>query len=161
VLAWRLCRKPYADLNGEGHERAFGDACGQERRTPILRVPSVIVPEDSNVLVNPGHPTAAGVRIVAQRRFAFDRRVVKSMGFAIKSKRWVASRRPGGGDEGSSVLPFSENPSVTMLRRRSAGRNTGPATEMEILGVWRISSARPAPASPAAVASPAHSEWPE
>ena len=52
MLAWRLCRKPYADLNGEGHERAFGDAWGQERRTPILRVPSVIVPEDSNVLVN-------------------------------------------------------------------------------------------------------------
>jgi RES domain-containing protein len=139
VLAWRLCREPYADLNGEGarlyggrwntpgrplvyaastaslavlevrvhldlppellpddyvlmtvdlgdlavedvsdilaNQRDYGDAWLRERRTPVLRVPSVIVPEDSNVLVNPGHPAAAGARIVGRRPFAFDRRL--------------------------------------------------------------------------------------
>lgn len=139
MLAWRLCREPYADLNGEGarlyggrwntpgrpliytastaalavleicvhldlapellpddyvlvtldlddlavedltgmpvDQRAFGDAWLRERRTPVLRVPSVIVPEDNNVLVNPDHPSAAGVNIVGKRRFEFDRRL--------------------------------------------------------------------------------------
>ena len=139
MRAWRLCREPYADLNGEGarlyggrwntpgrplvyaastaalavleirvhldlppellpndfvlvtidlgdlvvedisgiavDQQAFGDAWIRERRTPVLRVPSVIVPEDSNVLVNPGHPAAASVRVVGQRRFEFDRRL--------------------------------------------------------------------------------------
>jgi RES domain-containing protein len=56
-------------------QRAFGDAWLRERRTPFLRVPSVVVPEDNNVLVNPGHPAAAGARIVGRRRFTFDRRL--------------------------------------------------------------------------------------
>ena len=139
MLAWRLCRERYVDLNGEGarlyggrwnttgrplvyaastaalavleirvhldlspellpddfvlvtidvgdlavedvsgmpaDQQAFGDAWIQELRTPVLRVPAVIVPEDSNVLVNPHHPEAAGVRVVRQRRFEFDRRL--------------------------------------------------------------------------------------
>jgi RES domain-containing protein len=55
--------------------RAFGDTWIRERRTPLLRVPSVIVPEDMNVLVNPGHPATRGARIVEKRRFEFDRRL--------------------------------------------------------------------------------------
>jgi RES domain-containing protein len=139
VLAWRLCRAPFADLTGEGARRyggrwnepgrpivyaasnaalavlevrvhldltpdllpddyllltidlhdlateeaanipadpaAFGDAWLRERRTPVLRVPSLIVPESSNILVNPAHPDAAQASIIARRRFAFDRRL--------------------------------------------------------------------------------------
>jgi len=64
------------DVSGiPADQRAFGDAWLRERRTPVLRVPSVIVPEDNNVLVNPGHPAAAGARIVGRRRFTFDRRL--------------------------------------------------------------------------------------
>ena len=33
----------------------------------LLRVPSVLVPEESNVLVNPLHPDAVGVRVVGSR----------------------------------------------------------------------------------------------
>jgi RES domain-containing protein len=139
VLAWRLCREPYADLRGEGarlyggrcnspgqplvyaastaalavleirvhldlppellpddyvlvtidvgdsaveevafmpaDQRAFGGTWIREQRTPVLRIPSVIVPENKNVLVNPGHPAAAGAQIVEKRRFEFDRRL--------------------------------------------------------------------------------------
>ncbi len=139
MLAWRLCRAPFADLTGEGARRyggrwnepgrpivyaasnaalavlevrvhldltpdllpddyllltidlhdlateeaanipadpaAFGDAWLRERRTPVLRVPSLIVPESSNILVNPAHPDAAQASIIARRRFAFDRRL--------------------------------------------------------------------------------------
>jgi RES domain-containing protein len=139
VLAWRLCREPFADLSGEGARlyggrwnstgrplvyaastaalavleirvhldlppellpedyvlltldldglaietvadlpadpRAFGDAWLAAARTPILSVPSAIVPESHNLLLNPRHPDAGAARMAAQRRFAFDRRL--------------------------------------------------------------------------------------
>jgi RES domain-containing protein len=139
VLAWRLCRAPFADLAGEGARRyggrwnqpghpvvyaasnaalavlevrvhldltpdllpddyllltihlhdkatedvanipadpaAFGDAWLREQRTPVLLVPSLIVPESANLLVNPAHPDAAHASVIARRRFAFDRRL--------------------------------------------------------------------------------------
>jgi RES domain-containing protein len=139
VLAWRLCRAPFADLTGDGARRyggrwnvpgrpivyaasnaalavlevrvhldlpldllpddyllltidlrdlatedvatipadpaAFGDAWLREQRTPVLRVPSLIVPESSNLLVNPAHPDSVQASIIARRRFAFDRRL--------------------------------------------------------------------------------------
>jgi RES domain-containing protein len=139
VLAWRLCREPFAGLGGEGagrfggrwnslgrpliyaaanaalavlevrvhldlppelvpedyvlvaidldalpvetlaetpgDPRAFGDAWLTERRTPVLSVPSAIVPECRNLLLDPAHPAATAARVVGQRRFAFDRRL--------------------------------------------------------------------------------------
>jgi RES domain-containing protein len=54
---------------------AFGDAWLRERRTPVLRVPSAIVPESTNLLLNPAHPAATEARIIGRRRFEFDRRL--------------------------------------------------------------------------------------
>jgi RES domain-containing protein len=53
---------------------AFGDQWLQERRTPVLRVPSAIIPEASNLLVNPLHAAGAG-HIRAMRDFTFDPRL--------------------------------------------------------------------------------------
>jgi RES domain-containing protein len=139
VLAWRLCRTPYADLLGDGARRfggrwnspgwpvvyaasnpalavlevrvhldlppellpddyvlvtidlgdlsvedlaqmpaaprMFGDTWLQEQRTPVLRVPSAIVPESPNLLLNPAHPEAPAARILDTRRFMFDPRL--------------------------------------------------------------------------------------
>ena len=139
MLAWRLCRAPFADLAGEGARRyggrwnqpghpvvyaasnaalavlevrvhldltpdllpddyvlltidlremateevaaipadpaAFGDAWLPEQRTPVLRVPSLIVPESFNLLINPAHPDAERASVISRRRFAFDRRL--------------------------------------------------------------------------------------
>lgn len=139
MLAWRLCREPFADLTGEGGHRfggrwnspgrplvyaassaalavlevrvhldltpdllpddyvlltidlgdlpvetatnipaepaASGDAWLREQRTPVLQVPSVIVPESSNLLLNPQHRLAGKAQITAQRRFTFDHRL--------------------------------------------------------------------------------------
>jgi RES domain-containing protein len=55
--------------------QVFGDTWIREQRTPVLYVPSVIVPENKNILVNPSHPAATGARIVGKRRFEFDRRL--------------------------------------------------------------------------------------
>ena len=139
MLAWRLCREPFANLAGEGARlyggrwntpgrplvyaassaalavlgvrvhldlspdllpddyvlltidfgdlavetvseipadpTGFGNAWLRAQRTPILQVPSVIVPENANLLFNPHHPRAGEATIVTQRRFAFDRRL--------------------------------------------------------------------------------------
>jgi len=54
---------------------SFGDDWLAQIRTPILKVPSAIVAEDDNYLVNPTHPLAARARIVAARPFSIDRRL--------------------------------------------------------------------------------------
>jgi RES domain-containing protein len=137
-MAWRICRRPFADLSGDGARQvggrwntpgrpllytaatpelavlevrvhldlppdllpddyvlveidlvgsavetitdipadpaAFGDAWLREQRTPVLAVPSFIVPEARNLLANPAHPHSQA-RIVSIRDFAFDRRL--------------------------------------------------------------------------------------
>jgi RES domain-containing protein len=139
MLAWRLCREPFADLTGEGARlyggrwntagrplvyaasaaalavlevrvhldlppellpddyvllaidlqdlpveevtalpadpAAFGDEWLRQQRSPVLQVPSAIVAESPNLLLNPAHPAAAQTRIVSRRRFAFDHRL--------------------------------------------------------------------------------------
>ncbi len=55
--------------------RDFGDAWLREGRTPILQVPSTIVPESANFLLNPVHPLARRTAIVAQSPFLFDARL--------------------------------------------------------------------------------------
>ncbi len=145
MLAWRLCREPYADLSGDGarlyggrwnspglplvymastaaltvlevrvhldlppellpddyvlltidlddlaaetveqlptNPQHFGDAWIAAFRTPVLRVPSMIVPESPNLLLNPRHPDAGAARIQAKRRFTFDRRLWTTLSF--------------------------------------------------------------------------------
>jgi RES domain-containing protein len=139
TVAWRICRRPFADLSGEGarlyggrwnspgrplvyaaetaalavlevrvhldldwdvlpddyvlmaidlghlvpedcHElppvpRATGDAWLRSGRSALLRVPSSIVPESRNVLINPARPEAAAVEIRSVRAFVFDPRL--------------------------------------------------------------------------------------
>lgn len=46
-----------------------------ERRPALLCVPSVIVPEEWNVLLNPVHPDVRGIRATKLRRWIYDARV--------------------------------------------------------------------------------------
>lgn len=41
----------------------------------ILDIPSVVIPEERNYLINPAHPDAASIRAVKQRRFTYDSRL--------------------------------------------------------------------------------------
>ncbi|AUN29797.1 RES family NAD+ phosphorylase [Niveispirillum cyanobacteriorum] len=53
----------------------FGTDWLRSARTAVLSVPSLIVPESRNLLLNPGHPEANGARITGSRAFSFDRRL--------------------------------------------------------------------------------------
>ncbi len=55
--------------------QAAGDLWARAGSALALRVPSAIVPEEENVLLNPLHAQMARVRIVARRDFVFDPRL--------------------------------------------------------------------------------------
>jgi RES domain-containing protein len=56
--------------------RAAGDAWLRESRSLLLAVPSASVPSTDNVLINPAHPEAAGVRLVATSEHVIDPRLI-------------------------------------------------------------------------------------
>ncbi len=56
--------------------RAIGDEWLETGRALALRVPSAVMPEEENVLLNPAHSEMRGVRVVEQRAFAFDQRLL-------------------------------------------------------------------------------------
>jgi len=55
--------------------QAIGNDWLDGGRTPILRVPSALVPTESNYLVNPTHPGFSELRVVRRFKFAFDERL--------------------------------------------------------------------------------------
>jgi RES domain-containing protein len=54
---------------------ARGDQWLARAEALLLRVPSAVIPIETNVLMNPQHPHAARVRIASSRKFAFDPRL--------------------------------------------------------------------------------------
>ena len=56
--------------------QAIGNRWIRRGEELLLRVPSVLVPEESNVLVNPMHPDAIGVRVIGSRSFSYDVRLL-------------------------------------------------------------------------------------
>ena len=58
-----------------GLTRAVGDRWLAEARTLALAVPSLVLPESTNVLLNPLHPLANRLEIVSQEPFHFDPRL--------------------------------------------------------------------------------------
>jgi RES domain-containing protein len=55
--------------------RAFGDAWVKEGRSLLLQVPSVLIPEELNYLLNPLHPEVDRLVFGPPRPFSFDPRL--------------------------------------------------------------------------------------
>jgi RES domain-containing protein len=55
--------------------RTIGDEWLVSGSTALLRVPSVIMPETYNILLNPQHPNAPHVKIDWYREYPWDRRL--------------------------------------------------------------------------------------
>ena len=56
-------------------QRAVGDAWAKSGGAAVLSVPSGLIPEERNYVLNPRHPSAKGVRVVHARSFVFDERL--------------------------------------------------------------------------------------
>lgn len=55
--------------------RNIGDEWLTEGRTLVLSVPSLVVPQERNAVLNPEHPEMAKVQILSQQPFIFDGRM--------------------------------------------------------------------------------------
>lgn len=58
--------------------RTIGETWLRRAQTACLRVPSAIVPEESNYLLNPRHPDFSRLAIGPAEPFNFDRRLARS-----------------------------------------------------------------------------------
>ena len=58
--------------------QAIGDGWTRATRLAVLAVPSAIIPEEKNFLLNPAHPDFLKVTIDTMRPFAFDRRLLNA-----------------------------------------------------------------------------------
>lgn len=55
--------------------QAIGDEWLAQADSPVLRVPSAVIPEEFNFLINPSHKDFRKLRIGKPRRFRFDPRL--------------------------------------------------------------------------------------
>ncbi len=53
-----------------------GEAWLVQAASPVMMVPSAIVPEETNILVNPAHPLSRGIRVSKLRRWSYDPRLL-------------------------------------------------------------------------------------
>ena len=54
----------------------WGNQWAKSGASLLAQVPSIVVPEESNVLINPAHPDAANVSAKKMRRWTYDGRLV-------------------------------------------------------------------------------------
>jgi RES domain-containing protein len=66
----------WTDIPNHTACRALGDAWLDSGEHPVLAVPSAIVPEETNYLLDPTHPAASGFRVLRSRPFTFDSRLL-------------------------------------------------------------------------------------
>ena len=65
-----------ADPSGRASIR-FGTTWIRSAASALLRVPSIIVPEEYNVLINPMHPDSRGITAGKIRKWLYDPRLTK------------------------------------------------------------------------------------
>jgi RES domain-containing protein len=71
-----LAKLPADWIHDENATRRIGGQWRRHGSSCLLTVPSAILPEESNFVLNPGHPEAKRLRLVRGRRFTFDPRLI-------------------------------------------------------------------------------------
>jgi RES domain-containing protein len=57
--------------------RVFGSEWARAARSLVLAVPSIVIPEEPNYLLNPKHSAFAHIRVTGPQQFQFDPRLLK------------------------------------------------------------------------------------
>lgn len=68
------------DLEDIAACRAAGDAWVAQGAALALSVPSVVVPQERNIVLNVAHPAMAGLAVVSQETFRLDQRLAQPKG---------------------------------------------------------------------------------
>lgn len=73
---------PIHQLPGDWHNtpvppstKTFGTKLLEQLRSPVIKIPSAVIPEEYNYILNPKHPDAALFKIVEIRDFVYDIRI--------------------------------------------------------------------------------------
>lgn len=66
----------WAEYPAGADTQRLGDSWVSECSSAILAVPSVVVPEEQILILNPRHPEAGRLKVEPARRFEWDRRLV-------------------------------------------------------------------------------------
>lgn len=56
----------------------IGDDFVKENNAAVLKVPSSIVPQEYNYLINPNHPDSKKIKVISNKPLQFDERFLKS-----------------------------------------------------------------------------------
>lgn len=68
----------WRNLPSSSGARHFGETWLRSRAALAIRMPSVIIPEEHSLLLNPSHPDFMQIRVNQIRSFRFDARLVTS-----------------------------------------------------------------------------------
>lgn len=66
----------WQDILSPNQLKKTGDNFLKQQKGLLLKVPSAIVPEEFNYLINPLHPDAQNIKLIKQQPFSFDERLV-------------------------------------------------------------------------------------
>jgi RES domain-containing protein len=75
VLVPALLPEDWRSVPAPESTQSIGNAWLERRSSVALRVPSVVIPIETNVLLNPRHPDMTRVRISSNEAFRFDSRL--------------------------------------------------------------------------------------
>jgi len=67
--------KNWTDIKAYSDCQKIGDAWIRERKTAVLRVPSSIIQNEYNYLLNPNHPDFYEIKLTQIEPFVFDSRI--------------------------------------------------------------------------------------
>lgn len=59
----------------------FGTSFLRSRHFLALKVPSVVIPEEFNIILNPNHPDFSDCKIISKVPFLFDKRIIPKAGW--------------------------------------------------------------------------------
>jgi len=65
----------WTDFNQMFFTQNIGDKWARERETAVLQVPSAIINEEVNYLLNPNHKDFAKIKVIKSQPFTFDSRI--------------------------------------------------------------------------------------
>ncbi|MCW3093562.1 MAG: hypothetical protein JWP81_4631 [Ferruginibacter sp.] len=67
-------KKDWHTIDNYSYCQSLGNTWLNELRSPILKVPSVIIRKEHNYLINPNHPNFNTIKIMSVEDFEFDKR---------------------------------------------------------------------------------------
>jgi len=77
VITPNLLPRDWQDYPPGGSTQKIGDAWVASMETAILAVPSALIPEEVNYLLNPAHPDFKKILVGKPEAFVFDSRIAK------------------------------------------------------------------------------------